>query len=88
MDMHVPAFGFDRENPEVKILAVFMARPWEIRTLAAAGIDPRRARKVIPGLAEAFVRERAACPDCQAFLARDRVPCRRHGVKAQDDQDR
>ena len=85
-DLHVPAVDFDRENPDAKILLMLYPRPWEIRQLASAGIDPRRVRRKLPGLAEAFVRERSRCEGCQAWVARRRVPCRRHGKLIDQDQ--
>lgn len=86
VDLHVPAIGYDRENIDAKIMLVLHPRPWEIRALVLSGMDPRRARKIIPGLAEAFVRERARCEGCQAWVERRRVPCRRHGKLIDDDQ--
>jgi hypothetical protein len=85
VDMHVPAIDFDRENPQAKILTMFYARPWEMKAVRAAGLDLRRARRIVPGLAEAFVRERANCEGCQAWVARRRVPCRRHGKLVDSD---
>lgn len=86
VDLHVPAVGFDRENVEAKIMLCLHPAPWEIPGLVKAGIDPRKIRRKIPGLAEAFVRERARCEGCQTWVARGRVPCRRHGKLI--DQDR
>lgn len=48
--MHVPAITWDRETPGAKIQFMFHPRPWEISALARAGIDPRRARREVPGL--------------------------------------
>jgi len=86
VDLHVPAIDFDRENPQAKILTMFYARPWEMKAVVQAGIDLRRARRIVPGLAEAFVRERSRCEGCTAWLQRGRVPCRRHGKLIDQDQ--
>jgi hypothetical protein len=48
--MHVPAITWDRETPAAKIKFMFHPRPWEISALARAGIDPRTARREVPGL--------------------------------------
>lgn len=86
MDLHVPAIGFDRENLEARIMLCLHPRPWEIRGLALAGLDPRKVRRKIPGLAEAFVRERAQCEGCLSWVDRHRVPCRRHGKQIDADR--
>jgi hypothetical protein len=85
VDLHVPAIDFDRENLLSKLMLVFHPKPWEIRGLAVAGMDPRKVRRIVPGLAEAFVRERANCDGCAAWVARRRVPCRRHGKRVDAD---
>lgn len=83
VDMHVPAIDFDRENPMSKLMLFLRPRPWEMRAIIAwaqtTGGDPRQIRRNLPGLAEAFVRERQRCEGCQAWVERRRVPCRRHG---------
>jgi hypothetical protein len=86
VDLHVPAIGYDREGMTQKILSVLYPRPWEIKGIALAGLDPRRVRRKVPGLDEAFKRERAACPGCNDLLTRDRVPCRQHGTQILDDR--
>ena len=78
-DLHVPAIDFDRENPMAKLMLMLYPRPWEIRGIAMAGYDPRKVRRTLPGLAEAFKRERGRCDGCLAWAERRRVPCRRHG---------
>lgn len=85
VDLHVPAITFDRENLEARIMLCLRPRPWEIPPLQKAGIDPRRIFRKLPGLAEAFQRERARCEHCAAWAARRRVPCRRHGKQIDAD---
>lgn len=63
---HVPAIRFDPEadNPAAQVANMLKPRPWEVKRFMAAGVDPRRMIRPVPGLAEALASGR--CITCAA----------------------